>query len=124
MKIRIGFVSNSSSSSSIILGKGISFDEVLDRKSNTPVFMLGDYVNEGMDFFEITPEILAQMKAIRWSVDNFQFIEVYRICEDGESIDKNKLPNKFQIFSFDQDYHNTETPADFKERYQHNDDDQ
>ena len=118
MKIRLGFVSNSSSSSSVVLGKGIDFDDLLNRKSNFPVYMLGDYMNEGMDFFQITPEILAQMKATPWDVDNFTFMEVYFICDSGEEIETKKLPKKFQVFSFDQDYHNTETAKDFREKYQ------
>lgn len=118
MKIRLGFVSNSSSSSSVVLGRGITFDEILNRKSNFPIYMLGDYINEGMDFFEIKPDILAQMKAAPWDIDNFTFIEVYIICDSGHEIDTKKFPKKFQVFSFDQDYHNTETPEDFKEHYQ------
>jgi len=123
MKIRYGFVSNSSSSSSIVLGRSIKFEDLLDRKSNFPVYMLGEFMNEGMDFFQITPDILEKMKSKRWHCDDYQYVEVYRLCDDGDELNTKKLPSKFQIFSFDQDYSNTETPEDFEERYMRTGDD-
>ena len=47
MKTRIGFVSNSSSSSFVIIGKKISLKDI--KKQKRDVYMIGDYMNEGTD---------------------------------------------------------------------------
>lgn len=53
MKTRAGFVSNSSSSSFVIIGKRISANEI---KSNDNVWMIGENC-DGYEAFELTEEV-------------------------------------------------------------------
>lgn len=54
MKVRCGFVSNSSSSSFLIIGESIQFSDI---KDGDLVYVEGRKLNDGVDVFKLTPEI-------------------------------------------------------------------
>ena len=54
MKIRQGFVSNSSSSSFLIIGRQVQFSDI---KDGDLVYIKGKEFNDGEDVFKLTPEI-------------------------------------------------------------------
>lgn len=119
MKIRTGFVSNSSSSSFTLIGHEISPDEI--NKYDT-VYFIGQYLNEGYDLFKIDEEFMNRYKDVYWK--DCEFFAVKKIY-DGEMIGKftqeelQSLTTKDGILSIEADYHSEyeNNIEQFEERY-------
>lgn len=91
MKSRNGFVSNSSSSSFILIGKKISFKEAFERANNHKcVTVIGKELWDGQDVFdldvEMSNEIYNELSTNEWDskYDIFDFyIPVYLNSDAG-----------------------------------------
>jgi hypothetical protein len=130
MKIRVGFVSNSSSSSFLILGQDIEIINVTFKMiKEKDIYVIGTDLTDGSDIFKIKSiEMLAFMKAVvkvKGKYD-FHFVESFATGNDdfeGE-IDVDNLPKtgKIKYFALDKDNRSSSDLSDLRDRYNEYDD--
>jgi hypothetical protein len=117
MKIRQGFVSNSSSSSFIIVYR----DATVEEANDPHVYLLGRYLSEGRDYFQ-PDEAMAEMIKAKGIPKGSELIYVYLTGDDEGSISLQKLKGiedsgNVNIETIEADYHSTDNVDDFEECY-------
>ena len=124
MKIRLGFVSNSSSSSFIVVGSKLSpgnaFRQGKELIEAGRLYVEGSWCCEGVDFFKVTQEMWDMYE--RGVKGFFEFYDVQLVGEEYGKIKKADIPgDEFEVHVFDIDYRKTESIEDFKDRYSEDD---
>ena len=120
MKVRNGYISNSSSSSFVIIGKQVLFNEI---KPGDLIYVQGKEISDGIDIFELTDEIKEVMEG--WKNKNrlnkFEFYKSRMVGkefnrEDTEIPDL-ELEDGDELIVFNKDYHSTVSLDDFENSY-------
>ena len=125
MKIRTGFVSNSSSSSFVILGKAIGFDEITKNNLESVYAESDNEYGEGYPVFELTKEMYKYLKQHPEHCYDLKFYEVYDYFDEEsakDTLDKSKLPESCQVYFFCRSQNSPHDLQDFIELFEENND--
>ena len=123
MKLRLGFVSNSSSSSFVMLCNRVEFKDLnLKDIRGREIKALGKYLGDGQDFFRVDEEIFNCIKENNQVLEHLCFYEVFAEGDDDIEIERKDLPEKgsLHIISTTVDYHCSDDLSLFKENYLEN----
>jgi len=131
-KIRLDFITNSSSSSFIVVGKSIGLDEV--DLSNGDYLFMGKQLCDGQDVVKVDADILNYLKShlhsnygeLRLGDYYVSLLKSFMIKSDEDddclfTINELKQHVKeyesFQIISVEKDYHGSEDVNDLRNNY-------
>jgi hypothetical protein len=125
MKIRSGYVSNSSSSSFVVIGKDVgniySNNLQLDFE-NKQYVMLGKELSDGTDYIELTAELFEWIDKRKFDLDwgNGSIIEIITSGKNAWSADCIKIPDNLSnafAWSIKADDWSSSSIEDLEKRY-------
>lgn len=119
MKTRTGFVSNSSSSSFVLIGKEVepkTIKQLEKERRDVEVWASGKCLYDGMDIFCVTDEHFQAMLDNN-ILDEFTFYRTYGAGENGCNIPTN-LEKGCYAEPWDWDMHSSQTVDELLENYE------
>lgn len=126
MKIRNGFVSNSSSSSFVAFGRNLNIEDITEEMVHSKeIVALGSYLYDGIDLITISDEHMLKFFKLykNYSVDGdsgrFHFFEVIKSNEEGFKIEKSELMDNetYEIISHTVDQNSCNDIEELFKRY-------
>ena len=118
MKIRSGFVSNSSSSSFVVFCRPISYKDAMAGKYKHLLYGDGNSC-DGRDFFQITKEMLDYIKTngISHKIDFYDVAELSPADGPVKFSDTVREDKDIKVMAIERDYYCTETMETFIQFY-------
>ncbi|MFA5312472.1 MAG: hypothetical protein WC375_04015 [Methanomassiliicoccales archaeon] len=119
MKVRNGFVSNSSSSSFALIGISIPIYQLKPTDIKKTIYVVGRWNGDGADVFSIENEDMLKFVQEHQEYFRHVFVEARLIDESSPlSCTRKDLPSKvFTILTGSRDHHGSECLADLQSRY-------
>ena len=117
----MGFVSNSSSTSFVVVGSRLINGDVYSKGEELikagRLYAEGSWCCEGVDFFKMTKKMFDVLMAGN-TQGYMEFYDVQLMNGESSKIKKSDIDgDEFEVHIFDVDNHHTVSVEDFKDRY-------
>lgn len=115
MKIKQSFVTNSSSSSFILVCQETTID---DLELGNEYYCYGDWLSDGRDIFILTDDMISEIKMNPYEYSDIEFMKNYSELPSNKIFSKDIIiPAGYQIVSEEKDYNPTQDLEGFIRRY-------